>query len=172
MLDTLLSERLIYCHAAFSSYFMPANSFIVAMIYVVLGKIIAERVREGRIPFSRRRNLALFLGVAILGAIEVCSLRWSASISDAFLFLPFFASLSLMLLLRSDVNVSPTASKLMRSMSILIYILHPIFLAINPSVFGIGEGLAMFCITLIESTITAWLIVRLSDRVPALRRLY
>jgi serine/alanine racemase len=170
--DLLLSDRFAHYHAAFSAYFMPANSFIVALIYVVLGKIIAESVHENKLPFSKKRNIVLLSGIAVLGIIEVYSLRWSVSISDAFMFLPFFASLSLMLLLRTRINISPSASKMLRSMSILIYILHPIFIAINPVLLDKGDGAHMYTITLIESIFMSWLIVTLSSRISVLKKLY
>ena len=169
--NLLLNERFVHYHAAFSTYFMPANSFIVATIYVVIGKIIAESVRESKPLPNIKQNIALLIVVVILGILEVHLLRWSV-INDALLFLPFFAGLSLMLLLRARVNISPSVSKMLRSMSILIYILHPIFIAINPTLLDVEKGMTMYVVTLLESIITAWIIISLSSRIPALKRLY
>ena len=170
--DSLLSDRLAHYHAAFSAYFMPANSFIVALIYIVLGKIIAEDVHNNKKRLNKKQNIVWVFLVALIGMIEAYFLRWSVSISDAFLFLPFFAGLSLMLLLRTRVNLSSSVSKMLRSMSILIYILHPIFIEINPVLFGIDKGMEMYIITLIESIFMAWLIISLSSKILVLKNLY
>lgn len=173
MLDLLLDDNIKYYHAAFSYFFMPANSFIVALIYVVLGKIIADYIRSKKqLCIDKKMNIYLLFLFVVLGIIEVHFIRWSVVISDAFLFLPFFIVLAFILILRTKVDISPSVSRLLRSMSILIYILHAIFVSVNPKLFDINSGMTMFFVTLIESIVLAWLIISLSNKAPLLKRLY
>lgn len=173
ILDLLLDDNFKYYHAAFSYFFMPANSFIVALIYVVLGKIIAEdTLSKKQLCINRKTNISLLFCLAVLGIMEVHFIRWSVVISDAFLFLPFFTFLFFLLILRTKVNLSPLVSHLFRSMSILIYILHAIFVSVNHKIFGINCGMTMFFVTLIESIVLASLIISLSNKAPLLKRLY
>ena len=174
VLDVFLNDRFTYYHAAFSYFFMPANSFIVALIYIVIGKIIAENLhRTGIIHLNMSLNLMLSLLVGALGMLEIHFLRWSVVINDAFLFLPFFSTLSFLLVLRTKVNLSTSVSRMLRSMSILIYILHTIFVYVNPKLFDLDSGgMTMFIVTLFESIVVAWLIIGLSSRMPILKKLY
>ena len=152
---------------------MPANSFIIALIYVVLGKIIAEDIQNNKqLCINRKINVILLFLFAVLGIVEVHFIRWSVVISDAFLFLPFFIVLTFLLFLRTRVNLSLSLSRLLRSMSILIYILHAIFVSVNPTLLGMNSGMMMFFVTLLESIVIAWLIISLSNKVPLLKRLY
>lgn len=173
VLDIFLNDSFTYYHAAFSSFFMPANSFVVALIYIVIGKIIAENLhRTGDIHFNKSLNLMLLLLVGILGLLEVHFLRWSVVINDAFLFLPFFTTLSFVLVLHMEVNLSASVSRLLRSMSILVYILHPIFISINHKLFDLDSGLKLFFVTLFESIAVAGLIIGLSSKLQMLKKLY
>ena len=92
---------------------MPANSFIIALIYVVLGKIIAEDIQNNKqLCINRKINVILLFLFAVLGIVEVHFIRWSVVISDAFLFLPFFIVLTFLLFLRTRVNLSQSLSRL------------------------------------------------------------
>lgn len=113
MLDLLLDDNIKYYHVAISFFFMPANSFIIALIYVVLGKIIAEDIQNNKqLCINRKINVILLFLFAVLGIVEVHFIRWSVVISDAFLFLPFFIVLTFLLILRTRVNLSQSLSRL------------------------------------------------------------
>ena len=173
VLDLVLNERFRYYHAAFSYLFMPANSFIVAMVYIAIGKFIAEdMVRDRKYSISKPMNVGLLALVTLSGCAEVLLIRWSVVINDAYLFLPFFTFFAFVLLLGVDVKIPAQVSKTLRSMSILIYILHGIFVSVNPVLFGLESGMAMFGVTLLESVVWAFLIVMLSEKVPVLKMLY
>lgn len=173
VLDLILSERLRYYHAAFSYFFMPANSFIVALVYIAIGKFIAEdMIREKKYSISKPMNVFWGVIVMFVGCIEVLLIRWSVVINDAYLFLPFFAFFVFVLLLRSEVNIPSRWARTLRFMSILIYILHSIFLSVNSALFGLESGMAMFGVTLSESVVCAYLIVKLSGKIPVLKKLY
>lgn len=174
VLDLILNERFRYYHAAFSYFFMPANSFIVALVYIAIGKFIAEEmVRERKYGISKPMNVGLLALVTLAGCAEVVLIRWSVLVNDAYLFLPFFTFFAFVLLLGVEVkHIPPRVSKTLRSMSILIYILHALFVSVNPAMFGLESGMAMFGVTLLESVIGAYLIVKLSEKVPVLKKLY
>lgn len=173
VLDLILNERLRYYHVTFSYFFMPANSFIVALVYIAIGKFIAEKmVRERKYSISKSMNVGLLALVTLAGCAEVVLIRWSVLINDAYLFLPFFTFFAFVLLLDAEVKIHAQVSKTLRSMSILIYILHGIFVSVNPALFGIKSGMVMFGVTLIESVVSAYLIVKLSEKVPVLKKLY
>ena len=170
--DILLNERLRYYHAVFSFIFMPANSFIVAILYIVLGKIIAERVRENRPIHNKPRLIALLCLAGLLWGTEAYLIRWSVLYSDAFIFLPIFALIGFIILLQTDIKISSNVSRFLRSMSILVYILHPVLAFINTHVLNIDFGIILFIVTLCESLILAFVIVAMSSRVPILKKLY
>ena len=173
VLDVFLNDRFTYYHAAFSYFFVPANSFVVALIYIVIGKIIVENLhRTGNIHLNKSLNLMLLLLVGALGILEIHFLRWSVVINDAFLVLPFFTTLSFILVLQTEVNLSTSVSRLLRSMSILVYILHAIFVSINPKLFDLDSGLTLFFVTLFESIAVAGLIIGMSRKLPILKKLY
>lgn len=152
---------------------MPANSFIVALVYIAIGKFIAEdMIREKKYSISKPMNVFLGVIVMFVGCIEVLLIRWSVVINDAYLFLPFFAFFVFVLLQRSEVNIPSRWARTLRFMSILIYILHSIFLSVNSALFGLESGMAMFGVTLSESVVCAYLIVKLSGKIPVLKKLY
>ena len=151
--DLLLNEKMRYYHAAVSCFFMPANSFIVALLYVVLGKIVAEKVQQNQLP-CKQKNLVLLVVSGLLLSVEVYLIKWSVSISDAFVFLPIFVLYGFLILLQTNISIQPHLARWLRSMSILIYILHPVFsFVINPALFSMeyGGGYVLFNINGIVS---------------------
>ena len=171
--DLLLNEKWRHYHALVSFIFMPANSFILAMIYIVLGKIVAERERiDISSGLSKPLNMVLFFIALVIWGLEVHFIKWSVSINDAFLFLPLVTLLGFTLLLKMELRINQKRSFFMRSMSILVYILHPIFTLINTSFLELNYGISLFLVTLLESIFVAFFIVLLSSRVPRLKWLY
>lgn len=177
--DLLLNERLRYYHALVSYLFMPANSFIVALLFIVLGKIVAERFNNNQknnntiVTDSSRSVMLLFLIISVLlWGIEVYMIKWSVSINDAFLALPFVTVCGFVLILNAKIHIEPETSRVLRYMSILVYILHPVLSLLNQRFCGMSYGLLLFSITLIESLFIAWLIVKLSPKLSFLKWLY
>lgn len=173
LLDSFLGERLQFYHKAITWCFCPANSFIVAMIYIVIGKILAENNWENWwISKPRIKTALLYVFVALLGIVEIHVLRWSVLVNDAWVFLPSLTLLGFILLLQTDINIKPTVARWMRNVSILVYILHSIFQYANIRLLHLGNGPQMFIITLTESILFSSIIILLSKRIKYLKKLY
>ena len=176
IVDSLLSKKMTGFHAIVSFIFMPANSFFVALIYVVLGKIVAEQVQNGneKSPyiFSKKTHLAIIVMLLFIGAGEAYFIRWSALSTDAILVLPLITFFLFSWLLQTQLSLPTSICRLLRSMSILVYILHPIFQLLNHSLLKIDNGMLLYCLTLTESLMLAYLIVTMSKRVTILKWLY
>lgn len=171
--DIAIGEQYRTLHGFFSWCFCPANSFIVALIYVVVGKILAENIWENWwISSSKAKMIVLWFSIFIVGCIEVSLLKWSQWINDAWLFLPPLTMLGVMILLRTDVNIEPEVARMMRNMSILIYILHPIMQYVNMKMLGMANGGLMFLVSVFECLLFSFLIIRLSEKVDYLKRLF
>lgn len=152
--------------------FHPANSFIIALIYIVLGKYIAENERVLVSTYSSISLFAILLIVLILGCIEVYWIKWSVKSNDAFLFLPLFSFILFLLLIDVKINIYGPIAKLLRKLSILIYIIHPIIVYVN-YIHGLYEkGPLFFIIVLLLSMLIAYSIIRVSDKIKLLRYLY
>ena len=117
-------------------------------------------------------NHVLFGVSMVLWGLEVFLIKWSVSVSDAFILLPAITLMGFALLLKTIISIPPKSSRWLRDMSILIYILHSVFSSVNTDYFGIKNGGGMFFITLLESIVTASIIIGLSNRVPFLKKLY
>ena len=156
-------------------YIFPSNSFVVSILYITIGKIFAETDWQSwRIFRSKRLALTLCVATLVLGMVEVHVMQWATLKNDVWLFLPFFTVLCFGLLLMTDVNLNPDLGRWLRNLSILIYILHPYFARfINPTLFGHKSlDIWQFSVSLTESLIVASLIIWLSGKIPALKKLY
>lgn len=172
-LDYFLSENLQHIHAQISYFFMPANSFIVALIYIVLGKIIADKMQnDNKKILTPSHNIYLLVITFVLLCAEIHFMKWSVIINDAFFLLPVFTYLFLHLLLKVDINVPASISQIFRKLSILIYILHSIFIIVVSQFLGTSNGLLFYSIVLLLSGLTGWTIIRLSERQRYLKYLY
>ena len=169
--DLYLPEKILNYHTQFEYMFMPANSFIVALLYVVLGKIVAERVKKEQL-LSRHKNLTFLVIICLLFGVEVHILKSYVSFNDTFLFLPILVLCGFLLLLQTSIIISSETSLWLRNMSILIYILHPIFVVINSVLLGLSYGGGLFVITLLESIIGCSLVIKVSNKVQVLKILY
>lgn len=175
IVDSFLSEKMCDVHAMISFVFMPANSFFVALIYVVLGKIVAECNNKDKTILWKNSSISfilLFAFLGVLGYFEVYLIKWSATTNDAFIVLPFLTFVLLTFLLQTNISLASDTCYLLRSMSILVYLLHPIFSYFNQVLLNIDYGIVLFLITLLESLLFAYLIVVFSKRIPLLRMLY
>lgn len=171
--DLFLSEKGVRFHEILSFVFVPANSFIVAIVYVALGKIVAEWIQRGNGNLINKScNVWLIILFFILGCFEIYLIQWSAKTNDAFMVLPFITFFILIWLLKTNLNVPTHICQYMRSMSILIYILHPLFNFLNPILFDVDFGIKLFIITFLQSLFTAFSIVILSKRFHLLKRFF
>ena len=152
VLDSFFNERLQFYHKAFSWCFHPANSFIVALIYVMIGKILSESEWQKWSAFKRESVVIVLLVVCLCaGMAEVHLLKWSAYINDAFVFLPFVTIIGFVILLKTDIKIKPSIALWLRNLSILIYILHPLCQFGNSQLLALKNGDVMFALTVVES---------------------
>ena len=166
VLDLYINDNMRYIHATVSSLFTPANSFIVALLYVVLGKIIAEYIRKNQIKIGMSSNIILLLVSGVLLGREVYLIKRNITtlINDAYLFLPLFTFLEFILLLKINIYIPSVVSRYLRSISILVYILHTVFAYYINHILGFEPyGELLFVVTLFESVLFAFLIVLLSS---------
>ncbi len=171
--DLFLNERMQFYHKAFTWCFCPANSFVVALIYVVIGKVLAESDWEKwRICGSGWKTALLLLLFFAIGFVEVHYMRWSVLVTDAWVFLPPLTMAGFVLLLQTDLKINAKFARWMRDVSILVYILHSIFQYANKKIFGMADGGAMFVWTVAESLACASLIILLSKKISFLKKLY
>lgn len=167
------SENIQKAFLLFCMAFHPSNSFFVALIYVVIGKIFAEATPKF---YTIRPNtkilMALFVCIMILGYFEVFLLKDLVRTNDAFVILPIAVFILFFLLLNIDIPISPNLAKQMRDLSILIYFIHPILVDTNTIIGLFEKGPLFFSLVLLSSFLIAFLIVRASDKMPYLKYLY
>lgn len=171
----LLDERSATLFQAFCYLFCPTNSFIVALMYIVAGKVIAANEHRLCDYSIRHRGILLIatLSAMLSGAVEMSMMAWSVQVDDTFVFLLPLICVLFVLLMGSPLGINKEAARWCRSLSILIYLIHPIFTFIN-SYSGIMDefGLATFVVVLATSMLLASLIIILSKRYTFLRKLY
>ena len=148
----------------------PSNSFIVAVQYIVAGKLIAEGAERK----VNRKTLGLVCTGAVmvwLGEIFLC--RNICYMSDAYLSLILICPLLFVALLRTEMNLSPDVSKFLRNSSILIYLLHlPLSYIFVKVGLLTGEGLSMTLLVMLVSVCLAFTIVALSKKWPKMKYLF
>ena len=168
---TLLPKLTMFCN-----YFVPANSFIVALVYIVMGKIVAEEVLNCKRSILYTKPLmflcSFWFFFLLLLMVEVFLIRWLVRINDAFLFLPLFTLVGFLLLLRLKISIKDNISRVLRNMSILIYITHAFFVDLFSACNLLEKGMRSFLVILLISLLVSSLIVLLAEKIPALRKLY
>jgi hypothetical protein len=171
--DSLLDEQMQFYHKAFSWCFCPANSFIISLLYIMFGKILAENEWESWwISKPKSKTVLLYIVFALIGFAEIYLMKWSMTVNDAWLFLPPLTLLGFILLLQTEAKIKPELARWMRNISILVYILHPILQYANMRLFGIGNGMLMFFLTVTECIVASSMIIMLSHKIPLLKKLY
>lgn len=159
----------------FGLVFLPAGSFIIAIPYLVIGKLLAE----GKIP--NIPYLACILIVILTGAeLYVCRNSYNNPFDDVYLSL---VPLSIILFqLASKIQISDTSyitsiCRFLRKSSILIYLLHPVFVYLILQTGIIEKTLEnnfwlLFVIVVICSILLSSIIIRLSKRFGLLKHMY
>lgn len=146
----------------------PANSFIVAIPYCILGKFLAESKRE-----MPKKTLLLFLAVACLfSVVEAGICKDSYWMSDTYLGLLFLSPLLVSLMAKTEVPIGTETSRCLRSMSTLIYLSHLPIRYLFTSTLHLPEGGRLLILTLAASLVFSLAVFLLSRRVRLLRYLY
>lgn len=156
-------------YVLFDRAFVPSNSFIISIIYIVIGKVLAEKDTT----ISERKSLFFTLCFALIGVVEIAITKGWTRYSDAFVFLPLFSFFFFQFLLNiSDrIKISDRVCLTMRRSSILIYLFHYICIDFHLS-HGMLLGTPLFLVVVIEAMAFATLVVILSNRIQFLKYLY
>ena len=106
----------------------PYNSFPVSLIWITLGKIIAEEGKQlGRVKKRVNLKAAAFLfGLLYMLEYLVCIKCDFANVTDALFFLVPLCTVLFLIVLDTDINLGPTAV-FMRKVSIVTYCMHAAF---------------------------------------------
>ena len=157
-----------YYWYGYNIIFCPANSFITAIPFIVIGKYLAEN----NLTISRRLNLLLLLCALCLGIVETVLCHDSYYMNDTFLSLLLFCPLLVLLLLNSSIRIPTKVSRFFRKSSILIYLVHlPVFSLLRAQSF-VDFGFRGFIITGVTSVVFSAFIILLSNRFRFLKYLY
>lgn len=147
------------------------NSFFAALIYMVIGKVLAENV-EVVSKASRNTVCWCFVAVALLGILEIGFMADYVRFSDAYVTLPLITFFLLVLLLKFDVRIPADLSRTLRETSILVYLLHAVVQGKLPLI-GMGyHGKKAFIIVLFFSILVSLLIIFLSKKFRVFKLLY
>ncbi len=152
----------------FLNHISAAQSFILAVPYCIMGKLIlnAELKLKFKFEFLMMVILIFFAIVEALLCKNIY-LRQNASL----LIMPIvFFTVHLSLVYNININIK--ISTLMRKTSILIYLIHPIAKLILMNCFEIPLGLILTIYVAILSLSLSLLIVYLSNRLILLKYLY
>lgn len=152
---------------AISTLAPPVNSFMVAIIYMLLGKYIAEH------PEGKNNKWYQYLIIFfILGIAEVIICRKAYRLTDAFIALVPFTYYLVRILSSSNVSIPANVCKYFRASSTLIYLLHAYILFYAMSVCKIVQG-PLLCVIVMTLAITLSILVfRLSKKYKLLKYLY
>ncbi len=152
---------------AFGIVFAPANSFIVAIPYCIIGKYIAEH------PNLSIKRPGILFPLFFIMALEVLLCRNIGWMSDCYLSLILVCPILFLLCLNWDVAIRPDFSKYLRNCSILIYLLHlPIKNLLTAYTQLPMYGTYTFFLVFICSMLFATLFIIASERIRFLKYFY
>lgn len=147
-----------------------SNSFIAAIPFCIIGRFIA--IHREKI-LTHKRAFAFCLGAfIILGCIEVFYCKPYYEITDSFWLLYPIALTLVVLLISYNIPINEEASRILRKMSILVYLSHCIVIRLIKGLFDIDSGLTLFLSTALITIVISYLIVLLSKRIRILKYLY
>ena len=153
-----------------SGHFPFANSFFAAVIYVALGKLLAER----RAWFCKKINIAVtcvFICTAFLEVFLLKDTGWR--INDCFVSLvPLSLSISVLSVKIDVKSISEKLAKKLRNVSTVVYVSHGLFIYIYWDCIGIQYGPILFLCVLISSMLLSSAVISLSDKIPVLKYAY
>ena len=153
------NEPFITVYKNIDKLFVPSNSFFAALIYVVLGKCIAD----GMIPTKRSSILMLML-ILPIWLLEIHQVKSIARYNDAFVCLPFISFYLTSLLISVESKVSKELSMVFRKMSVLIYLMHYIYINLVYMVLNVKVGSIMFVIVMLLVIPSALIVIKMSKR--------
>lgn len=151
----------------FNMILCPANSFIIAIPYCILGKFLAEGVFNP----SRKEGVLLLTAAILISALEIWICRNTYWMTDSYLGLLFLSPLLVWFMSQSSIGFSDNVSKCLRNCSTLIYLSHLpfrfLFMYLN-----VGYGWKLFLLTLSASLVFSFTIWLLSLWIRPLKYLY
>ena len=147
------------------------NSFFAALIYMVIGKVLAENVAI--VSNTDLKTVCLcFAVVALIGISEIGFMADYVRFSDAYVSLPLITIILLVFLLKLDVKIPVEISRTLRETSILVYLLHAVVQGKLPLI-GLGyHGKKAFVIVVLFSIFVSLLIILLSKKIRVFKLLY
>ncbi len=154
-------------YSVLNRIFVPSNSFFVAFIYVVIGKIIAEKDKL----LGKAESLLYSTVFFVLGGAEIYLTKDLTRLTDAFIFLPFFTFFLYQFLLNVRLKANDELCRLFRKMSIIVYLSHYFFIDLH-LYYGMELGTKLFFVVVTEALLLSAIIVMLSNKVKLLRYLY
>lgn len=145
----------------------PYNSFWVGIIWVVVGKMIAENLPKVSRVSSSVLWVVLAAGILLLGAEQAVIVAGRFSFTnDVFLTLPVCVIPIFLLVLRSNLTIA--CSSFLRGASTIVYCLHATLkgiIATGLGVLGIQLGNALLFVPVLCICLgVSWAILRLEDR--------
>lgn len=147
------------------------NSFVIAFIYVVLGKIVAENHKS----FNYKTvNILLVISIVLWGGEILHQIPYLHGYK-AFVMIPPIAVLLLILLKDSRWNsifINASTCKMLRNCSTLIYLSHPLFIKYVRRLTGLDHCITAYLIVALCSCAFAILVVKASSKWRLLRYLY
>lgn len=154
------------------SFIIPlTNSFLVAFIYIVLGKIIAER----DFHLSLKELLPLGAIALFLWGCEIHFQEPFARSYRSFIMLPFVVFF-LVLILKHDsfskLPFSKDTCRYLRISSTLVYLSHVIFIYLISHLTGLHHSLTSYALVILCSFSFSFCIIYFSKKYPILKHLY
>lgn len=150
-------------------FLIPANSFMVALIYMLIGKYIAESPKKNPPP----KNWFFALTVtAVIGITEVIYCKDMQLINDAFFALAPFTYFVVRLLLSRPSTMQSVYFKYFRVASTLVYFLHAYLIFWVMDECNVARGYSLCAIVLLSSLIFSYFIYKLSGKYIFLKYLY
>lgn len=143
------------------------NSVFVGLIYIILGKILAEHANITETVKSW--HLIAFLS---LWFMEICILKGDFVNTGCFIILPFVAICLSALSLKSVVDLKENISLFMRKSSTLVYLFHPVAIFVLTHLFHLNFGIHLFLFTMMASFIFACVVYFFAGKYRILRLLY
>ena len=154
-----------------TTFLFASNSFVAAIPFVIIGRYIALNEEK----LSEKINLAKFGLVAsiLIGIFEIIICKEFYAISDSFWSLYPISFFLVILFVKYNISISNEASRLLRNMSILVYLLHVVIIhIIIKGISNIEEGMILFFWTAFIAISTSLIIVILSKKIKILKYLY
>ena len=162
-----------------SNVILPSESFIVAVPYMLCGYYMAKNECRfaTRILFY---TCVVMMGMLLIEAyccrFLLCNDNLVSQMNnprfEQFVCLPFLVVFVIQLLMRKNIDIKDEFSKIIRNLSILIYLSHQVLMLIIYKITGMSEGFVFFIITIVMSAICSLSILKLSTYIKKLKYLY